>query len=294
MAYDRGAEEDAMLNLLFALAAADPYGTVGYHVEDVQLDMGDFHAAVGVGASVLGKEQRLFVDGTLLLELTPSLSVQGMGTIPFFDLSSDDTPWAHQEVGLAFHKTTIEATMETIMLEQNTSTYGDTTTTNTLSAQMPVLERSQFGLGLGAIYRQGLSRLGKEDDTETRGVHVLPYAGMFFSSGIGQSVSVQGYGRREVYRFVWGGADLVYSAISDTDATPTGDLNDFGMRVHGNVSIGRPNTLGLGARVELGAFPGGLGGYVIGSLSLTTNLRLLHREGGRRARKPRNRKGSGK
>ncbi len=275
-----------MLPLLIALSAAQSsstttQGQIGYSVDDVQLNMGDVHLAVGVGASILGREQRVFVSGTALVELAPWFSVHGMGTIGIFDLDDNGGDWFHAEAGLAFHGTKTQRSLEEVLLEQNSYTSGDTRYTNTNTAQMPVIERSQIGMNAGAIVRQGRTRLDKDDSDLTQSTILLPYAGVFFSSGVGQSARIDGYGTRSVYRFMWAGADVVYAGPAESDLAPTGDLNDFGLRFHANASFGRPQTVGLGGRIELGALPGGLGGYILASGAVTTNLRVFGTRSGR-------------
>ncbi len=280
-----------MLPLLIALSAAQSsststQGQIGYAVDDVQLNMGDLHLAAGAGVSILGRDQRVFVSGTALAELAPWFSVHSMGTFAVADLDDDGGQWFHAEAGVAFHGTKTQRSVEDVLLEQNSYTSGDTRYTNTNTARMPVLERSQVGLNAGAIVRQGRTRLGKEDSGLTQSTMLLPYAGVFFSSGVGQSARIEGYGTRSVYRFMWVGADVVYAGPSQSDVAPTGELNDFGLRFHTNASFGRPGTIGLGGRLEVGALPGGLGGYLLASGAVTTNLRVFGTRSGRSRSRP--------
>jgi hypothetical protein len=80
---------------------------------------------------------------------------------------------------------------------------------------------------------------------------------------------------------MWVGADAVYAGPSKSDLAPTGELNDFGLRFHANASFGRPGTMGFGGRVEVGALPGGVGGYLLASGAVTMNLRVLGMRSGR-------------
>jgi hypothetical protein len=70
------------------------------------------------------------------------------------------------------------------------------------------------------------------------------------------------------------GSDGVYAEPAQRDLLPTGELNDFGVRFHTIPSFGRPGALGLGGRFEVGAFPRGVGGYILSSGAVTTNLRM--------------------
>lgn len=275
-----------MFTLFVALAVAQSsststVGQIGYAVDDSQSNMGDTHLAVGAGASFLGRDQRVFLTGTALIELAPWISVHSMGTLGVHDLDDEGGQWFHAEAGVAFHGTKTQRVVEDVLLESNSYTAGNTTYTNTNTARLPVIERSQIGVNLGAMVREGRTRLGKEDSDLTQSTMLLPYAGVFFSSGVGQSSRIAGYGTRSIYRFIWAGADAVYAGPSQSDLQPTGDLNDFGVRFHANASFGRPGQLGLGGRVEVGALPGGLGGYLLASGALTTNLRVFGTRSGR-------------
>jgi hypothetical protein len=218
------------------------------------------------------------------LELTPNVMVSATAMLPYLSIDGKalDTRWFRFDVRASFLRRVVVEEAEQVTLSynrmSNTYSFGRVqvreTTTSTEYVTVPAYNLNGQGINAGLMGRTGAAKAKFDRDFEetTYGKYLTAYLGIAALNAMGLSVNVDGYGGFKNYRWLTGGADILFDVVRSYDRTPSESRTRFGARLWTETIFAR--QFGLAGRLEIGYLPSGGGVYILAGFGGGLNLGL--------------------